>query len=609
MRTTFMHSSIVEKRPEAWMFRVRGQVARWRETLRRDWAGIIQGLNLANLGEPGVDERVRHKARAAFLAGIFGLVSWPLLVLLNLVILGQITELFSPTSGQPWVVPGLGPIEPMALLLAAIVAVAEAIFSIAAWEGENAPIQMIAGLSWVAAVAFEVYGAWLRGQMLGTLDMGSGAGPLSGHSASVSALIGFVAPAAESVASILAFCGVLKPLGISGLRVPRMIHHVIMLRIYSIRYRFLDTVWILPEISAQQDAVQRLASDNNELLAEARKASVGAERVLRDAVAASEGQEDATSVDRRAVVDTEKNHAAAAQGVLDRLEAALTTLAGKRILTDPVSAPSTAGQPDDDLDDLRENCRRRVRDLQVQLLEPAVAAHKSDVATLRKLSQHHVGAAATGLPDRTAIHRLSERFDALAADRQAVLTALEHALSCDTFSLYDRRSQERNLAIVMDLLVTLDGDKNKAGLGKTDLSLRREKVRAEIERRIAAALPAKSPLEQTGRAVESAGKQGDRAHAALALHDHTDVILAAPDYERMITRADECLTVLRHRVDDVIAALRKQETRAVALQAETGQWARVRSWLVRAITGRPAGPATLRAGVPAESDGTLTERL
>jgi len=181
---------------------------RWDRILAHDCqeiSGTVRGAFSAN--------------ESRFIGGTIGFVAWPLVVVLNSLVLAQIMELFVPTSGDPIFLPGFGECEPMAVVLALIVALCDALLAVAAWHHSDRRMRLLAFTGCAAAIGFEMYGGWLRSTIMGGLQ--SQDGVLAGHSALVSALIGFIAPTAEMLGSVMSYEGILVSQGLTFMRIPR----------------------------------------------------------------------------------------------------------------------------------------------------------------------------------------------------------------------------------------------------------------------------------------------------------------------------------------------------------------------------------------------------
>jgi hypothetical protein len=85
---------------DARLLQFREKMGIWRQTLKTGWASIIDGIKTAYCGDARSDRKTRHKVKSVCISSVLGMLAWPLLCLLNLVVLSRIMELFCPYRGS-----------------------------------------------------------------------------------------------------------------------------------------------------------------------------------------------------------------------------------------------------------------------------------------------------------------------------------------------------------------------------------------------------------------------------------------------------------------------------------------------------------------------------
>jgi hypothetical protein len=560
-----------EHRPVAYasVHRLRQAMDAWTETLKNDWGEVRSSLRNACDGHSTAED---EHTRARFIAGLAAGVIAPWLFFLNLLVLAQVMELFVPEGTDPWSVPGIGPIQPLALLLAAIFAVCESLVAIAAKEAVTSwPVRVLAGMVFVMAVAFECYGAWLRGQVMGGFDGGAESGPLSGHTAAVSCLIGFVAPVSEAVASILFFSGVLHPLGFTGLRLPRMLHHWSFLKLYRWRYgTLLDSIWKPFEIVAAEEATDRYVHDLRTVHQQAEALACGASRF-------------------RHLFPMIQQHAEGAARVRSGFLGAIRQARSGEALVAPLPPLPTVAMTPPGLRDYENRCERRARDLDHQVREVAQKAHTMVSDQLHQIAARMVESD-QGILDQiragsTVLPELRQRCERLKAARDTVLTTLAHVLSGEQFQLHDVPSQEASLLSASEILIRLDGQSPQGVDPKLmGREARREQLCQAIGERLMA-LPEGSPLKNVLAAVEAAEQEGEAARALLAEANEVDLILTPGQFQERTTEIDQEHIRLQDQIRDLQEDLQARAVEARKLyRIQTSPLAKLSRWLHRGGT-------------------------
>lgn len=185
------------------------------------------------LSEEEVEKRERRvkehntERQRVLVNGVIALSSlllWPVLVVLNALVLAQVLEVILPVGAVVYELPMFGEFNPIALVFAIVLALAGAMFAM----GLHAPsttIRVVNLILMSMLIAFEAIGGYWRGLIMESYVefTSTSIGPLTGTTPAVSALIGTIAPSAEMTASYLIFKGLLIPINFQLFVLPRLV--------------------------------------------------------------------------------------------------------------------------------------------------------------------------------------------------------------------------------------------------------------------------------------------------------------------------------------------------------------------------------------------------
>jgi len=423
--------------------RAKGALQRWEEKIAED-GHVVQTLF----------NRMHAEDAATHVLGLIGFVSWPVLVALNCVILGQIMELFVPTTLDYWQLPLLGEVQPLALLSAVIIAGCQAVLAVSAKASRSRLIGVIAGTGCVACVVLECYGGYVRGKAMEGLEIqqATAMSLLSGKPAVVAAAMGFAASLAEMTASMISFQGLLVPVGLVFLRIPRML----LLWCWQGFVRWvlgpsLEQQWVhlLPEI-AEADRQSKV------LATEAAQAEREGERLLSAATRLA-SQVEACGPPENQPPSASDRPAPSPESIIGQFEACLAKAKQEQawVVTDP--PPASAGRAE--LRAYRRARRWQLVELRDLVLAPVRRAHATALRQLTTLHLSPAGEAAHGLQGRAAQLRtelavlrdrtadLKAETRRLQARREEIEISLQHALESQAFQQLDPRSRDKNLEL------------------------------------------------------------------------------------------------------------------------------------------------------------------
>jgi len=393
-----------------------------------------------------------NNIRFSLTLGFFCCLAWPFIVFFNCVILAQVMELFVPSSGISIMIPYIGEYEPLSLVLALIIAASEVVFAMAAWLVPNLGIRIVGITAAVIAIGFEAWGAMIRQQTFGGLETFNAAssGVLSSQTAGVAAFIGFLAPTAEMLASIIAHHGFVQPLQMVFLRLPRIAVIWVLRGIYLFLFGFL----LKPIIVLDPEIVK--ADEQSQALIETIKDVRHRSRRLREDV--TRHQEDITTlIEQKGTVAGRVDPEHVYQEFDKQLTHTLEEVISKRGVPSFHSSLNPRRR--------REHLKRLQRDLKNQRRE--LAHHHIDVQRNADVCKHALAEMQTGnwaitgssaiLPwgklkeqHRALIHRQDEMITQIgdtARIRGVILTSLGQTLTNPALLELEAFSRADNLRI------------------------------------------------------------------------------------------------------------------------------------------------------------------
>ena len=448
-------------------------IKRWDAVLAHDYreiTGAVKGAFSAN--------------QPRFIGGAIGFIAWPLVVAFNSLVLAQIMELFVPTSGDTFFLPGIGDCQPMAVILALIVALSEAMLAIAAWHHGNWRIRLLAATGCVAAIGFEMYGGWLRGQIMSGLTVQEGL--LAGHSASVSALIGFVAPTAEMVASVMSYEGVLVSLGLTFLRLPRAALLWCLLRVSRLVLgTSLERTWINlhPQVVETDAKSKAILSSAEVLLKDAKRLATAASEVEARAQQQSESSSEAVESANGSIASEAPDEVV--QGYRERLQ----ELHQEEALVEPKGPHRWMSRRQ--LREYRRQRRWQMRKIRALVIETEQKAYEDATHQLEAMqSAQASGGKADNHPSWQQLRAQADSLRGQATDYacegnrltsqvQEILTNLNLVTGSRALSDFDQHSQEEN-----QRLATLTQNRCQGENGATTMLAQCELLVAEAAERL-----------------------------------------------------------------------------------------------------------------------------
>lgn len=256
---------------------VQEALARWNATLARDCQQFLGSIK-------GASEGASH----VFVLGGLALLFWPVVALLNSVILAQILEIYLPPTAETLAIPYIGEYNPLAVVFALIITGIEGIAAIALWHYQRIAVRIIAGLIAVTTVGFEAFGGYMRARLIEGTDeaLASSVNILGSQSAIVSGMISFAAPLAEMIASVFVFEGLLVPIGYQGLRLFRIMALWLAKGFATLIYGpFLREPFLEDAVIAPEEPVEEEPEPDQRILA----ANIASQSILDDALTIKTG--------------------------------------------------------------------------------------------------------------------------------------------------------------------------------------------------------------------------------------------------------------------------------------------------------------------------------
>jgi len=536
--------------------RARAAADSWREQLAQQWAQLRAGLR-----------NVLQQNVATPVMGAMGFVIWPLIVCFNTLLLAQILELFVGAATELWEIPGVGGYQPVAVVLAVIVALAEVIFAVAAWKGRSIPLRVFGILCCIVTVLFESWGAWLRALLIMGSEPGSNATiidlTLTQWSPRVAALIGFFAPAGEMVASVLAFEGII-------LMAPIVLRlaYAGVLWVLTQETEFLfapswDMVTILSQVQERQDETRQLVRASDDLCASAQTLATDS----RDLAQPPLPEPDLTAEDLGDVNELLKQFDALAEERLEHQSCVLP------------AAPS----PHMTRPELRRYARHRrnqLEQLERVVQQPVQVAFESLLAKLRpsdpsapdkELSPWQRVCREVADAERRW-HELNRRCEQLAGQRSVLDASLTKLLEMRQLRDLEPVSREQNEARIATALQCLDSSPGGVAnlLSQADAHL----------------LPAKDTIEAAAARLQAHARA---ASASVPVEGAPSVgggWEAMPPAERLKLRQAE----FDITVSDIRSQLGELAGEAAALLRRCGLLGRMGAWLGRTWSWLWVGP-------------------
>jgi len=555
-----------------------------------DASAIRQGIKDACIGAPVTPP---HNAQPIFVVGLFALVVGPFLLALNLVVFAPIIEMFVPAPGEPWFLPGVGPIQPIALILAAVITLVELICAVTVMEAPDLFLRVPAGIVLAVAVGFECWGGYLRGA-IGD-PTGGEAVLAAGNPALVSALLSFLAPSAEAIAGCLAFRGVLQPLAMPAFHLVRLVHHRITIWYLWKRYsRYFDAIWIDPKVQQAVAAAQTTVDEASSLIIKGDAVWAAAAQLIREASALASGVSNAAAI--RDAREWAKAAESAKNLLTTRLEAARKQLP----LAEPLPAMPAPAMNEAAIGQNREKCQARAKALETFVAGAAKAAYDAAEAVVEQLSSPH--GAQDGEPwvrlcaEKGALREMVQALHAQKAERAKVFIACRDALAGEQFGQYFPASQEHNLTLVRHAVTDLDGTPpfEGWGSGSKDRVTRLREAVAALEDRLKADLPETSILVRVCATLKNAEAALEQAEEALAAFETIPAIQARSRFRHCRDGIAQTYAEFTHDVEDTRQALQQCIDEADALLAARRRngtlWGRLRRWLNAPLAEPMADP-------------------
>jgi hypothetical protein len=169
---------------------------------------IRRAVTGARTAFPSPDQAPLLERPHLFAVGLFATLMWPPILLFQVMILVQVTELFMPAS-ETVILPVFGPANRVALVLALVIALVQSVAAVAMTDPEVPRVsRWMAGSCCGMLLVYTCWGSYLVSSVRGAGGF-IGSAPLSATLSMMMALTAFAGP---PLCAALAYYGVLKKL-------------------------------------------------------------------------------------------------------------------------------------------------------------------------------------------------------------------------------------------------------------------------------------------------------------------------------------------------------------------------------------------------------------